>query len=83
MSCFSLQPLLDFCRLSAAIAAILLLCDCRRQTAKPSSTPHRYGNRNTVASGDFDSHSYANSFALAVTVDKTKSVSNSFSFSPC
>jgi hypothetical protein len=39
MSCFSLQPLLDFCRLSAAIAAILLLCDCRRQTAKPSPTP--------------------------------------------
>ena len=29
----------DFCRLSAAIAAILLLCDCRRQSATPSPTP--------------------------------------------
>jgi len=39
MSCFSLRPLCDFCRLSAAIAAILLLCNCRRQTATPSPTP--------------------------------------------
>jgi len=39
MSCYSLRPLREFCRLSAAIAAILLLCDCRRQTATPSPTP--------------------------------------------
>jgi hypothetical protein len=37
--CFSLRLLPDFCRLSAAIAAILLLCDCRRPTATPSPTP--------------------------------------------
>ena len=39
MSRFSLRPLRDFCRLSAAIAAILLLFDCRRQPAAPSATP--------------------------------------------
>jgi len=39
MSRFSLRPLLDFCRLSAAIAAVLLLFDCRRQPATPSATP--------------------------------------------
>ena len=39
MSCFSLRPLSDFCRLSAALAAILLLCDCRRQTATSGSSP--------------------------------------------
>jgi hypothetical protein len=39
MSCFPLRPLPEFSRLSAGIAAILLLCDCRRQTATPSPTP--------------------------------------------
>ena len=39
MSRFSLRSLLDFYRLSAAIAAVLVLCDCRRQTATPSPTP--------------------------------------------
>jgi hypothetical protein len=39
MNRFSLRPLLDFYSLSAAIAAVLLLCDCRRQTATLSPTP--------------------------------------------
>jgi len=39
MSRFSLRSSRDFCRLSAAIAVVLLLFDCRRQPATPSATP--------------------------------------------
>ena len=47
----------------------------------PQSYPLQYGDRNTVASGDFDPDSCANSITLAVTACGTKFVSNRFSIS--